>query len=93
MDQLVAFGAGHNRPLVGEDGRAVPFELDPAETGDQWFASSVAFDRDLEDRAWSCRWDTTVTELLAGYYERDEHVRRPPESLYGSLKMWAHLNR
>jgi putative transposase len=41
-------------------------------------------------------WDTTVTELLAGYYEpdrADEHGRRKPESLYGSLKMWAHLNR
>ena len=38
-------------------------------------------------------WDTTVTELLAGYYEPDEHGRRKPESLYGSLKMWAHLNR
>jgi putative transposase len=34
-----------------------------------------------------------VTELLAGYYEPDEHGRRPPESLYGSLKMWAHLHR
>lgn len=38
-------------------------------------------------------WDTTVTEVLAGYYEPDENGRRPPESLYGSLKMWAHLNR
>ncbi|TCM33684.1 helix-turn-helix protein [Kribbella sp. VKM Ac-2568] len=38
-------------------------------------------------------WDTTITEVLAGYYEPDEHGRRPPESLYGSLKMWAHLNR
>lgn len=38
-------------------------------------------------------WDMTVTELLAGYYIPDEHGRRPPESLYGSLKMWAHLQR
>jgi hypothetical protein len=38
-------------------------------------------------------WDMAVTELLAGYYEPDEHSRRPPESLYGSLKMWAHLQR
>jgi putative transposase len=38
-------------------------------------------------------WDTTIAEILAGYYEPDEHGRRPPESLYGSLKMWAHLNR
>jgi putative transposase len=38
-------------------------------------------------------WDTTITQLLAGYYEPDEHGRRPPESLYGSLKMWAHLQR
>lgn len=38
-------------------------------------------------------WDTTITEILAGYYELDEHGRRPPESLYGSVKMWAHLQR
>jgi IS30 family transposase len=38
-------------------------------------------------------WDTTVTEVLAGYYEPDEHGRRRPESLYGSLKMWSHLRR
>jgi putative transposase len=31
--------------------------------------------------------------VLAGFYEPDEHGRRRPESLYGSLKMWAHLNR
>ena len=34
-----------------------------------------------------------LTEVLAGYYQPDEHGRRPPESLYGSLKMWAHLQR
>lgn len=38
-------------------------------------------------------WDTTITEILAGIYEPDEHGKRPPESLYGSLKMWAHLQR
>jgi putative transposase len=38
-------------------------------------------------------WDTTITEVLAGYYEPDESGRLAPESLYGSLKMWAHLNR
>ncbi|WP_139282052.1 IS3 family transposase [Rhodococcus zopfii] len=39
-------------------------------------------------------WDTTITAVLASYYdERDEHGRRKPESLYGSLKMWAHLQR
>jgi len=38
-------------------------------------------------------WDTTITEILAGVYEPDEHGRRPPECLYGSLKMWAHLQR
>ena len=38
-------------------------------------------------------WDTTITQVLAGYYEPDEHGRRKPEALYGSLKMWAHLNR
>ena len=37
-------------------------------------------------------WDTTITEILAGYYyEPDADGKRPPESLYGSLKMWAHL--
>ncbi len=38
-------------------------------------------------------WDTTITEVLAGFYEPDEHGRRRRESLYGSVKMWAHLNR
>jgi putative transposase len=38
-------------------------------------------------------WDATLTELLASYYEPDEHGRRRPESLYGAVKMWAHLNR
>jgi putative transposase len=38
-------------------------------------------------------WDMTVTEVLAGYYEPDEHGRRKPESLYGATKMWAHLHR
>lgn len=39
-------------------------------------------------------WDAAITSILASYYvERDEHGRRKPESLYGSLKMWAHLQR
>ena len=38
-------------------------------------------------------WDTTISEILAGYYEPDADGKRPPESLYGSLKMWAHLQR
>ncbi len=38
-------------------------------------------------------WDTAITEILAGYYEPDEHGRRKPESLYGATKMWAHLQR
>jgi putative transposase len=38
-------------------------------------------------------WDTTITEILAGIYEPDADGRRSPESLYGSLKMWAHLHR
>jgi hypothetical protein len=38
-------------------------------------------------------WDTTITEILAGMYEPDADGKRPPESLYGSLKMWAHLRR
>ena len=38
-------------------------------------------------------WDTTITEVLTGIYEPDRRGRRPPESLYGSLKMWAYLQR
>jgi putative transposase len=38
-------------------------------------------------------WDTTITELLASYYEPNEQGRRAPESLYGATKMWAHLKR
>jgi transposase InsO family protein len=37
--------------------------------------------------------DQGLTEILAGIYEADERGRRKPESLYGSLKMWEHLNR
>jgi transposase InsO family protein len=37
--------------------------------------------------------DAVLTEILAGIYEPDEHGRRKPESLYGSCKMWEHLNR
>lgn len=50
--------------------------------------------------AWAVRapskrslWDATITEVLAGCYEPDAHGRKKPESLYGSLKMWAHLQR
>ncbi len=32
-------------------------------------------------------WDTVITEVLAGYYEPDEHGHRQPESLYGATKM------
>ena len=38
-------------------------------------------------------WDTAITEILAGIYEPNEKGKRPPESLYGSLKMWAYLQR
>jgi putative transposase len=38
-------------------------------------------------------WDLTITQVLAGYYEPDEHGRKKPESLYGAVKMWAHLRR
>jgi putative transposase len=38
-------------------------------------------------------WDTAITEVLGGIYEPDEHGRRAPECLYGSLKIWAHLQR
>jgi putative transposase len=38
-------------------------------------------------------WDAAVTEILAGIYEPGENGRRAPESLYGTLKMWEHLQR
>jgi hypothetical protein len=38
-------------------------------------------------------WEVTVTELLAGIYEPDQHGRRRPESLYGSVKTWAYLQQ
>jgi putative transposase len=38
-------------------------------------------------------WDTTVTEILTGYYEPDETGKRKPECLYGAEKMWALLQR
>jgi len=38
-------------------------------------------------------WDATITEIPAGIYEPDAKGERPPESRYGSLKMWAHLQR
>ena len=37
--------------------------------------------------------DAALTEILAGIYEPDANGRRPPECLYGSLKMREHLNR
>jgi putative transposase len=50
--------------------------------------------------AWASRapskrvlWDTVISSILVSYYEPDEDGRKPPESLYGSCKMWAHLNR
>jgi transposase InsO family protein len=38
-------------------------------------------------------WDTTVTEILAGIYEPDVNGRRPPESMYCTVKMWGYLRR
>ena len=37
--------------------------------------------------------DTTVTEILAGIYEPDVNGRRPPESMYCTVKMWGYLRR
>jgi len=37
--------------------------------------------------------DEALTEILAGIYEPGENGRRPPECLYGSVKMREHLNR
>lgn len=37
--------------------------------------------------------DAALTEMLAGIYEPGPDGRRPPECLYGSVKMWEHLNR
>jgi len=38
-------------------------------------------------------WDMTVTEIMAGIYRPDENGRRPPESMYGTVKMWGYLQR
>jgi hypothetical protein len=38
-------------------------------------------------------WDMTVTEILAGIYEPGVNGRRPPESMYGTVKMWGYLQR
>jgi len=35
--------------------------------------------------------DAALTEILAGIYEPGPDGRRPPECLYGSLKMWDYL--
>ena len=48
VDQLVALGAGHDGPLVGEDGCAHPPEGDPAEAGDQWLPAPVALGDPLQ---------------------------------------------
>ena len=37
--------------------------------------------------------DGALTEILAGIYEPGQDGRRPPECLYGSVKMWEHLRR
>lgn len=36
--------------------------------------------------------DIAITEVLADYYEPDEHGRRRPECLCVATKMWSHLN-
>ena len=50
--------------------------------------------------AWASRapskralWDAAITEMLADLYEPNSDGRRQPESLYGSVKMWSHLQR
>ena len=49
VDQLVPLGAGHDGPLVGEDGRARSPEGYPAEAGDQWLPAPVALNGHLQD--------------------------------------------
>jgi putative transposase len=56
-------------------------------------ASNTYYTRRRRGVSQRALWDTTITEVLAGYYEADGLGRLRPESLYGSLKMWAHLNR
>jgi hypothetical protein len=52
VDQLVAPGTGHDRPLVGEDGRADSLERDAAEAGDQ---RSPSIAQQAHPRPWACR--------------------------------------
>ena len=47
VDQLVALRAGQDRPLVEGHGRALSSEREPAEAGDQWPSSPIAFHADL----------------------------------------------
>jgi putative transposase len=37
--------------------------------------------------------DAAITEILAGIYEPDDKGRRPPGSIYGTVKMRGYLNR
>jgi putative transposase len=37
--------------------------------------------------------DIVLTEYLTGIYVLDQEGNRPPECLYGAMKMWAHMNR
>jgi putative transposase len=38
-------------------------------------------------------WDTAITGILAGIYEPHGQGRRPPESMYGTVKMRGYLHR
>ncbi|MGC8481036.1 MAG: IS3 family transposase [Acidimicrobiales bacterium] len=38
-------------------------------------------------------WETTISEILADYYEPKSDGPRKAESLYGATKMWARLKR
>lgn len=38
-------------------------------------------------------WDDAITGVMAAIYEPGPGVRRPPESMYGTVKMWEYLQR
>ena len=38
-------------------------------------------------------WDMTIVEVLSGYHQLNARGRKKPESMYGAVKMWAHLRR
>jgi hypothetical protein len=65
MDQLILLRAGHDRPLVGEDCRALSREWYAAEAGDQRFPPLVAWDGNSQVGARPFRCSTVLLYFRA----------------------------